>query len=82
MGKAIRNVFKTETLSLTECTDGYYLYDTTRGMNIVMYSKTEQSALIEGLIYYQKRLKEVETSHKLLTDKVDSFLCQFNLDDL
>jgi hypothetical protein len=43
MGKVIRNVFKTDTLTLTECTDGYYLYDYVVGMNISMRAKTEQN---------------------------------------
>ena len=60
MGKAIRNVFKTETLSLTECTDGYYLYEYVFGMNISMRAKTEQDACIEALLYYQTRLVEVK----------------------
>ena len=81
MGKAIRNVFKTDTLSLTECTNGYYLYDTVEGMNIAMYAKTEQEACIEALLYYQKRLVEVKTDYKTLNDKVESFLCQFDRDD-
>lgn len=81
MGKAIRNVFKTDTLSLTECTDGYYLYDTVLGQNISMYAKTEQDAYIESLTYYQKRLKEVKIDYKTLNDKVKNFLCQFKEDD-
>ena len=34
MGKAIRNIFKTDTLVLSECTDGFYLYDYIEGMNV------------------------------------------------
>lgn len=33
MAKGIRNVFKIDTLSLVECNDGYYLYDTIVGIN-------------------------------------------------
>jgi len=40
MAKAIRTVFKNETLSLVECNDGYYLYDYIIGMNISMRAKT------------------------------------------
>lgn len=81
MAKAIRNVFKTETLSLVECNDGYYLYDTVVGMNISMRAKTEQDAVIESLMYYQKSLKE---SKRLLNDiqnKVSNFILQFDEDN-
>lgn len=77
MAKVIRRVFKNDTLSLHECSDGYYLYDYVVGMNIAMRAKTEQDAYIEALLYYQKRLVEVKTDYKKLNDKVESFLCQF-----
>ena len=77
MGKAIRIVFKIDTLSLVECNDGYYLYDTVVGMNIAMRAKTEQDACIEALLYYQRRLVEVKTEYKILNDKVESFLSKF-----
>ena len=81
MSKVIRKVFKIDTLSLHECSDGYYLYDYVVGMNISMRAKTEQDAYIEALLYYQRRLVEVKTDYKTLNDKVESFLCQFDRDD-
>jgi hypothetical protein len=81
MAKAIRNVFKIDTLSLVECNDGYYLYDTILGMNISMRAKTEQDAYIEALMYYQKRLQEVIKDYKDLDNKVQNFLSQFDRDD-
>jgi len=81
MGKAIRNVFKIDTLSLTECTDGFYLYDHVMGMNISMRAKTEQDAYIQSLLYYQKRLQEVKSDYKDLDNKVQNFLSQFERDD-
>ena len=77
MAKAIRNVFRIDTPSLTECNDGYYLYDTVVGMNISMRAKTEQDACIKALLYYQRRLAEVKSEYKDLQDKVDSFLSLF-----
>lgn len=77
MAKAIRNVFKIDTLSLVECNDGYYLYDTVVGMNISMRAKTEQDACIEALLYYQKTLVKAKKEYKDLNDKVESFLSQF-----
>ncbi len=81
MSKVIRKVFKIDTLSLYECTDGYYLYDYVVGMNISMRAKTEQDAYIEAILYYQRRLVEVKTDYKTLNDKVETFLSQFDRDD-
>ena len=81
MSKVIKKVFKIDTLSLHECTDGYYLYDYVVGMNISMRAKTEQDAYIEALLYYQKRLQQVENDYKVLNDKVESFLSQFDKED-
>ena len=80
MSKVIRKVFKIDTLSLHECSDGYYLYDYIVGMNIGMRAKTEQDAYIEALLYYQKRLVEVKKDYKTLDDKVEGFLSQFDRD--
>ena len=76
MGKAIRNVFKAETFSLTECTDGFWLYDTVIGMNISMQAKTEQDACIEALLYYQKALRNSKARYQTLNDKVENFVSQ------
>jgi hypothetical protein len=81
MSKVIREVFRIDTLSLHECTDGYYLYDYVIGMNISMRAKTEQDAYIESLLYYQRKLKEVKKDYKTLNDKVESFVSQFIEDE-
>jgi hypothetical protein len=81
MARAIRNVFKLDTLSLTECNDGYWLYDTMVGMSISMRAKTEQAAYIEALLYYQKRLQQVKNEYKELNNKVENFLSQFEKED-
>jgi hypothetical protein len=81
MAKVIRKVFKIDTLSLHECGDGYYLYDYVLSMNISMRAKTEQDAYIEALLYYQKRLIEVQKEFKALNNKVEDFLALFNTDD-
>lgn len=70
-------IFKNDTLSLTECADGFWLYDTTRGMNIAMRAKTEREAFIKALEYYQKRLTTVEKDFKSLNDKVSDFVSNF-----
>jgi hypothetical protein len=81
MGKAIRNVFKTDRLILTECTDGYYLWDHVAGFNIAIHAKSEQQALIDGLNYYQSYHSKLKKEHKDLNDKVQNFLSQFERDD-
>lgn len=81
MTKVIRKVFKLDTLSLHECTDGYYLYDYVIGMNISMRAKTEQEAYIEALLYYQRKLKETQTLHKEIKYKVENFFRQFDVDE-
>ena len=81
MSKVIRKIFKIDTLSLHECTDGFFLYDYVIGMNISMRAKTEQDAYIEALLYYQKKLVEVKTDYENLNNKVQSFITQFTEDE-
>lgn len=81
MGKYISTKKLTDTLSLSECTDGFWLHDKTRGMNISMRAKTEELAFTEALTYYQKRMLDIETKYKDLQTKVDSFLTQFIVED-
>lgn len=81
MAKVIRNVFKLDTISLTECKDGYWLYDHVVGQNISMRGKTEQDACIEAILWYQKRLAAIKLDYKILNDKVENFVAQFISDD-
>lgn len=66
-----------DTLDLSECHDGFWLYDKTRGMNLSMRAKTSTDAFVEALTYYQERLLQVEADHKSLQAKVASFIDQF-----
>lgn len=81
MGKTIKTESLTPQLKLSECTDGYWLYDYTRGMNLSMRAKSEKDAFVEAIQYYQRRLKEVESNLSSLESKVKSFLVQFSNDD-
>ena len=81
MAKFIRSIFKTDTLSLCECNDGFYLYDYVVGMNIAMRAKTEHDAVIEALMYYQKTLQKVKADYKELTGKIETFVSQFIKED-
>lgn len=77
MSKCISSTELSETLTLALCKDGYWLYDTTRGMNLSMRAKTESDAFVEALTYYQRRLQDVEKAHNCLKSRVDSFVNQF-----
>jgi hypothetical protein len=81
MSKVIRKVFKTDTLSLHECSDGYYLYDYVLGMNVSMRASTEQDAFIDTILYYQRKLTETKTEFKNLKNKVDNFINQVIVED-
>lgn len=45
MGKHINSTKLTETLTLSECSDGFWLYDKTRGMNLSMRAKNDTGCL-------------------------------------
>jgi fumarate hydratase class II len=72
--KAISNIKLTDSLTISECKDGYWLYDETRGMNLSMGAETEQDAYVEAITYYQKRCAEVEQKKKKLYDSVNNFI--------
>lgn len=76
-----------ETLTLCEHQDpkngafGFWLYDSTRGMNLAMRAKSSTEAFVEAIEYYQRRLTEVEQGYHELRTKVDAFLEQFADDE-
>ena len=72
--KAINNIKLTDTLTMSECTDGYWLYDSTRGMNLSMRAKTQEDAFVEAITYYQKRSKNVEAELEKLNESVSVFI--------
>ena len=80
MGKVISNIKLSETLDLSEQTDGFWLWDETRDMNISMRAKTSTDAFVEALGYYQERLIEVESAYNILQAKVSAFVGQFEED--
>lgn len=81
MSKVISYTALSKSLSISQCTDGYWLFDETRGMNLAMRAKTAEAAYLEALEYYQERLKEVEEDYKSLKAKVDHFVGQFIEED-
>ncbi|QAY00774.1 hypothetical protein Ecwhy1_500 [Escherichia phage Ecwhy_1] len=81
MSKVISYTVLSKSLSISQCTDGYWLFDETRGMNLAMRAKTAEAAYLEALEYYQERLTEVEEDYKSLKAKVDHFVGQFIEED-
>ena len=77
MSKLISSTTLCDTLELSECSDGFWLYDETRGMNLSMSAKSSTDAFVEALTYYQNRLREVEQEHIILKKKVYAFVDQF-----
>ena len=71
----------TETLSLSEYRDGWWLHDKTRGQNLSMRAKAPEDALVESITYYQRRLAKVEGDYKELRCLVDNFVEQVHSED-
>ena len=63
-----------ETLALSKCKDGFWLYDKTRGMNLSMRCESERDAFFNALKYYQRRLTLVESELSELRGHVDTFV--------
>lgn len=81
MSNIINNEKLSENLTLTECKDGFWLWDNVVEMNLAMRAKTREAALLECIEYYQRRLPKVLRDLMSLQDKVDSFLVQFKEED-
>ncbi len=77
MGKFVAYVVETESLTLSEQSDGFWLWDKTRQMNLAMCAKTPFEAFADALTYYQSRLTRIETDYRELSVKVDAFVSQF-----
>ena len=79
--KAIRSIKLTDTLTLSECKDGFWLYDKVVGMNLGMRCKSPDDAFVKALTYYQKRLTVSEERYTKLLEKVENFVSQFVTED-
>lgn len=71
----------TKIANYTDKNQGFWLYDTNRGMNLSMRAESEEDALIDALEYYQRRLVKVEDRDKALRDKVEGFLTSLDIED-
>lgn len=81
MSKRIDEIRLSETLTLVECRDGFWLYDEARGMNLSMRAKTPQDAFVDCISYYQEHLARLEEAHSELVAKVNSFVSQIAEDE-
>ena len=79
--KVIRSIKLTDTLALSECKDGWWLYDKVIGMNLGMRCKSPDDAFVEALTYYQERLTLAEGNLRSLSEKVEIFVSQFVPED-
>ena len=77
MSKCINSYDLSDTLSIYECRDGWYLWDETRGRNLSMREASPIEAVAEALAFYQKRLKCTEYALKSLRGNVDVFVRGF-----
>ena len=81
MGKTIKSEKLSESITLSECTDGFWLYDKTRGMNLAMRSESRELAFLSTIDYYQERLLSVESEYATLKERVDNFVGMFSSDE-
>lgn len=81
MSKRISHTVLSPTLDLSECADGFWLYDKTQGINLSMKAKSSTAALVEALAYYQRRLTQVERKYHYMSGKVEAFVSQFKEDE-
>ena len=79
--RSIRNIKLTDTLILSECKNGWWLYDKVVGMNLGIRCKSPDAAFVEALTYYQERLTLAEENLKSLSKKVEVFVAQFVPED-
>lgn len=77
MQKVINQRKLSDTLTLSECRDGFWLYDDTRGMNLSMRAESTEHALLEALKYYQERLTELKKEHREMSAHVQDFINKF-----
>lgn len=77
MSKCISHTQLTPTLELSECKDGFWLWDATGQQNLAMKEKTAQDALVTALEDALERCARLEKAHAGLVEKVEAFVAQF-----
>ena len=81
MRKAIRTERINDKTHMSECHDGYWLYDENRGMNLSIRAESEKAALIEALEYYQGKVIYLEAENKHLRNSINAALIALGVDD-
>ncbi len=81
MSKVISYTKLTPTLFLSECTDGFWLWDEDSKRNLSMKAKTAQDALVEALDIALERCARFEKAYAELSKKVNAFVFQFKDDE-
>ena len=76
MSTVINHIELSETLSITECSDGFYIWDELAEFNIAMKAKTTIEAFTEALTYYQERLQDIQQKYAVLSTHVNLFVSQ------
>lgn len=71
--RALKHIELTDKLTLSECDDGFWLYDYDAEMNLSMRANSEREALLEAITYYKSKAKEL----KRILDKQDKAIEQF-----
>lgn len=64
----------TDTLTLSQCTDGYWLCDTQLGYNTAMSCKTEREAFISAINEYKRKLTNLKKADKVLREAAENFI--------
>ena len=74
--KSIRNVKLTDSLTISECKDGYWLYDYTRGMNLSMRANLDCPK--DGGILVWIETTNTKSAAGILPKKVNRFMSYGN----
>jgi hypothetical protein len=77
MAEKCKLIFKNDYLMLSECKDGFWLYDYFLGYNISIRANTEREAFVEAIEKYQKSRIILTEELKDIRCKVDKFIDQF-----
>lgn len=72
--KALIQEKLTDTLTLSQCIDGYWIYDAQLGYNTAMHCKTEREAFISTINDYKERLIALKNTNKVLMVASKNFL--------
>ena len=70
-----------DTLTLIERKDGYWIHDKIQGINVALRAKTERDAFVMALSFYQKYYYLNKQKNESIYKKVNSFIEDLSKDD-